>query len=189
MAGISPRNPEPVDWALLMKRLYWAAVRLVGRDRAVNGVDAHELVSLAVEEYYQSPNGLGWDGTEAGLTNLLCRVVKCRFFAHLRKNRKFDLDSESALAAAICDEIGADEVTACKEVEDRMLEAIRGHPREADLRDFILAASMISDGSMVDKQMADLLDITVAEVRNRRKMILRIASIGQIRSALVRRTA
>ena len=189
MAGISPRNPEPVDWALLMKRLYWAAVRLVGPDRAVDGVDAGELVSLAVEEYYQSPNGLGWDGTEAGLTNLLCRVVTCRFFDRARKNRKFDPDPESALAAAICEEMGPEETAACKQVEDRMLEAVKGHPRERDLQDFILAASMISDGSMVDKQMAELLDVTVGEVRNRRKMILRVTSIGQIKSALFRRTA
>ncbi len=171
-----------------MKRLYWAAVRLVGRDRAVDSIDAKELVSLAVEEYFQSPNGLGWDGTEAGLTNLLCRVVKCRFLDCLRKDKKFDRDADASLAAAICDEIGPDELAACKQVEDQMLEAVKGHPREGALQDFILAASMISDGSMVDKQMADLLGVAVGEVRNRRKMILRIASIGQIRDALIGRT-
>jgi DNA-directed RNA polymerase specialized sigma24 family protein len=162
---------------------------LVGRDRAVAGVDADELVSLALEEYFQSSNGLGWDGTEAGLASLLCRVVKCRFIDHLRKNNKFDRNSESALAAAICDDIGPDEAAVGKQVEDRMLEAVKGHPRESDLRDFILAALMISDGSKVDKQMAELLDVTVDEVRNRRKMILRVTSISQIKSALVRRTA
>jgi len=48
------------------------------------------------------------------------------------------------------------------------------------LRDFIQAAAMLKDGSMVDKQMAELLGVTVGEVRNRRKMLLRITSIREL---------
>ena len=33
---------------------------------------------------------------------------------------------------------------------------------------------------MVDKQMAELLDVSVGEVRNRRKMLLRIGGVQQL---------
>src|SRR4051794_18709757 len=86
-ASISPRHPEAVDWPLLMKRLYWAALRLVGRpDRVIDcGVSpAKAFFPEALMEFLKSPNVLGWDGTEGGLTRLLCGVVRLRFLTHLR---------------------------------------------------------------------------------------------------------
>jgi hypothetical protein len=39
---------------------------------------------------------------------------------------------------------------------------------------------MLTDGSMVDKQMTEILDVSVDEVRNPRKMLLRIGGIRQV---------
>ena len=109
LVGFSPRNPEPIDWPLLMERLYRAAVRLVGRgDRVIDcGVSsAKDLVSEVIVEFLASPNGCGWDGTEAGLTRLLCRMVERRFIDHIRRDEKVSKDSETPLAAAVCQELG-----------------------------------------------------------------------------------
>jgi len=183
VAGISPRNPEPVDWRILMKRLYFAAVRLVGNSSRVLdcGVASPEdLVSEALTEFFDSPNGLSWDGTEKGLVRLLCQVVYNKFVDHLRRDRKVHPDPETALAELICKELGPDEQAACKEVEARLLAAVKGHRHQRELEDFIVAASYVTDASMVDKQLAELLMVDVKEVRNRRKMLLRIASIQEL---------
>jgi DNA-directed RNA polymerase specialized sigma24 family protein len=166
-----------------MKRLYMAAVRLIGRnDRLIDcGVSsARDLVSEVIEEFYTSPNGCGWDGTEAGLTRLLCRIVERRFIDHLRRDGKVATDPETLLAEAICRELGPDEQTAANELGDRLFEAVRGHPKEIELRDFIEAAMNLKDGNMVDMQMAEWLDIPVGEIRNRRKMLRRITSIREL---------
>lgn len=191
MAGTSARNPETIDWPILMRRLYLAAVRLVGRaNRLVDcgGSSAKDLVSEVIEQFYASPNGCGWDGTEAGLTRLLCHMVEMRFIDHMRREGKVAIDSETPLATAICRELGPDEKVAADQLRDKLLEAVRGHAKEAELRDFIQAASMLKDGSMVDKQMAELQDVTVGEVRNRRKMLLRITSVRELRIIMGGRT-
>ncbi len=166
-----------------MKRLHGAAVRLVGSSNRLidcGGSSAKDLVSEVLEEFFNSPNGCGWDGTEAGLTRLLCKMIEYRFIDHVRRDGKVAIDSETPLATAICHDLGPDEQAASDQLRSRMFDAVKGHPKEAELRDFIQAAAMISDGSMVDKQMAELLEIRVGEVRNRRKMLRRIASIQQL---------
>lgn len=192
MPHISPRNPESVDWRILTKRVYWAALRLVGHtNRVVDcGISsAEDLVAEAMTEFFDSPNGLSWDGTEDGLVRLLCGVLRNKFLDHLRRDGKVHPDSEGAMAGLVSKEAAPDDQAACKVVEARLIEAVRGHPKERELEDFIVAASCITETGMVDKQMADLLDISVNEVRNRRKMLLRIASIQQIGISLVGRTA
>src|SRR5437660_1462842 len=183
VAGISARNPETIDWPFLMERLYMAAVRLVGHsDRVIDcgASSAKDLVSEVIEEFYDSPSGCGWDGTEVGLTRLLCRMVERRFIDHVRRDGKLAIDSETPLASAICRDLGPDEQAAGVQLCDKLFEAVRGQSKEAKLRDFIQAAGMLRDGSVVDKQMAELLDVTVSEVRNRRKMLRRITSIREL---------
>jgi len=190
VAGTSARNPETIDWPTLMGRLYMAGVRLVGSsDRVIDcgTSSAKDLVSEVIEEFYSSPNGCGWDGTEAGLTRLLCHMVEMRFLDHVRRDGKVAIDSETPLATAICHELGPDEQAAGDQLRDRLFEAVKGHLKEAELRDFIQAAAMLKDGSMVDKQMAELLDVTVGEVRNRRKMLRRITSIRELGIIMCRR--
>lgn len=181
--GTSPRNPETINWPLLMERLLKAAVRLVGHeDRVIDaGVcSPKDLVSEVIEQFFASPNGCGWDGTEVGLTRLLCRMVERRFIDHIRRDNKITGDSETPLAAAVCQALGPHEQAASEQLRDRMFEAVSGHKKEKALRDFIQAAFMITDGQMVDKQMAELLDVSVGEVRNRRKMLLRIGGVQQL---------
>jgi DNA-directed RNA polymerase specialized sigma24 family protein len=183
VAGTSARNPETVDWPTVMGRLYMAAVRLVGSsDRVIDcgASSAKDLVSEVIEQFYASPNGCGWDGTEAGLTRLLCHMVEMRFIDHVRRDGKIAIDSETPLATAICRDLGPDEQAAADQLRDKLFKAVRGHPKETELRNFIQAATMLTDGSMVDKQMAELLDATVGEVRNWRKMLLRITSIREL---------
>lgn len=171
-----------------MERLYKAAVRLVGHpDRAVDaGVcSADDLVSKVFEQFFASPNGCGWDGTELGLTKLLCRMVERRFLDHIRRDRKVAADSETPLAAAICQELGPDEAAAGEQLRDRLFAAVSGHEKEKELRDFIQAALLITDGKMVDKQMAEMLEVSVGEVRNRRKMLLRIGGVEQLRILMI----
>jgi len=166
-----------------MERLYKAAVRLVGhRDRIIDcGVSsAKDLVSQVIEEFFASPNGCGWDGTELGLTKLLCRMVERRFIDHIRRGDKVAADSETPLAAAICHELGPDEQAAAEQLRNLMFEAVKGHKKEPELRDFIQATLMLTDGSIVDKQMAEILEVSVDEVRNRRKMLLRVGGIRQL---------
>jgi hypothetical protein len=76
--------------------------------------------------------------------------------------------------------LGPEEQAAADQMRDRLFAAVQGHDKELELRDFIQAALLIKDGSMVDKQMADLLGISPSEVRNRRKMLLRIGGIQQL---------
>ncbi|MGH9326020.1 MAG: hypothetical protein ACRD2B_04945 [Terriglobia bacterium] len=114
------------------------------------------------------------------MIRLLCRMVERRFIDHIRRDDKVAADSETPLAAAICRELGPDERAAGEQLRDRMFEAVKGHAKESELRDFIQAASMLKDGCMVDKQMTEMLDVSVGEVRNRRKMLLRIGGIQQL---------
>lgn len=165
-----------------MGRLYNAAVRLVGPDRTIDcGVSsAKDLVSEVLQEFIASPNGCGWDGTEVGLTKLLCRMVQRRWIDHIRRDSKVTQDSETPVATAICQGLGPDEQVAAERMRDRLFAAVTGHDKEVELRDFIQAALLITDGSMVDKQMADLLNVSPSEVRNRRKMLLRVGGIQQL---------
>ena len=67
-----------------------------------------------------------------------------------------------------------------EQLRDRLFEAVRGHESESALRDFIQAATMLADDHLVDKQMAELMQVSVDEVRNRRKMLLRIGGIKEL---------
>jgi DNA-directed RNA polymerase specialized sigma24 family protein len=186
MAAVSPQNPETIDWPVLMRRLLMAAVRLVGRtDRAIDcGLSAEDLVSQVLEQFYASSNGCGWDGSEQGLTRLLCRMVERRFIDHVRRDGKVAKDSETPLATAISRDLGPDEQAAANELQQRLFTVVRGHDDEDRLRDFIQAAQMLHGGSMVDKQMAEILGVKVDEVRYRRRMLRRITSIDELGALL-----
>jgi hypothetical protein len=77
---------------------------------------------------------------------------------------------------------------AADQLRDRLLEAIRGHRKESALQDFIRATALLKDGRMVDKQIAEFLNVTVGEVRNRRKVLRRITSIRELGIIMRRRT-
>jgi hypothetical protein len=194
MAGTSPRNPEPVDWSLLRKRLYLTAVSLVGGPKRGDSDLANDLVSQAVTQFFSSPNGLGWDGTSLGLTKLLIVVVKRRYIDQVRREKKLTKeDPDKALAQIVSCSLGqSDDQIAGEELKCRLFAAVAGHPKEKELRDFITAAGIISSTSFVDHQLAEMLStegntVTVGEVRNRRKMLRRIISIEDIRKATATR--
>jgi hypothetical protein len=107
-------------------------------------------------------------------------MVEMRFIDHTRRDGKVAIDSETPLATATCRELGPDEQVAADQLRDKLFEAVRGHAKEAELRDFIQAATMLKDGSMVDKQMAELQDVSADEVRNRRRMLRRITSVREL---------
>ena len=65
-------------------------------------------------------------------------------------------------------------------LRDRLLNLVKGRDDEPELRDFIHAGSMISEGGKVNQQLADLLGVDEGEVVNRRKKIWRVAGVKEL---------
>ena len=166
------------------RRLYLYARVLIGGANTVMhcGLSAEDLASEALNKYLLSPNGLGWRESKGTLVAFLATVMRNRFIDYLRKEREVSRtedDSNQPRAIAAFPEKPDDKI-AGRELRDRLLELIRGHKDEGELRDFIAASGKISGHGKVNQQLADLLGVGEGEVVNRRKKLIRLAGVKEL---------
>jgi hypothetical protein len=168
----------------LWRRLYLYAAVLTGGTGVVMhcGLSAEDLATEALNKYLLSPNGLGWRESKGSLTAFLGTVLRNRFIDHLRRQREVacaeDDSDESPSQTKSANNL--DDGIAVRELTDRLLDLVKGRGDEADLRDFIHAGSMISEGGKVNQQLADLLGVGEGEVVNRRKKLWRVAGVKEL---------
>jgi RNA polymerase sigma factor (sigma-70 family) len=146
------------------------------------GLSAEDLASEALNKYLLSPNGLGWRESKGTLVAFLATIMRNRFIDYLRKEREVSRtedDSNQPRAIAAFPEKPDDKI-AGRELRDRLLELIRGHKDEGELRDFIEASGKISGHGKVNQQLADLLGVGEGEVVNRRKKLIRVAGVKEL---------
>jgi len=146
------------------------------------GLSAEDLATETLNKYLLSPNGLGWRESKGSLTAFLGTVLRNKFIDHLRRQREVarteddsgDGPPRTESARNVDDEIAARELT------DRLLDLVSGRNDEPELRDFIQAGSMISEGGKVNQQLADIMGVDEGEVVNRRKKLWRVAGVKEL---------
>lgn len=146
------------------------------------GLSAEDLATGTLNKYLLSPNGLGWRESKGSLTAFLGTVLRNKFIDHLRRQREVartEGDSDESPPRRENARNLDDDITA-RELTDRLLDLVKGRNDEPELRDFIHAGSMISEGGKVNQQLADLLGVDEGEVVNRRKKLWRVAGVKEL---------
>lgn len=184
-SGSIPQNRyQSVDLDDLWRRLYLYAIVLTGGANIVMhcGVSADDLATETLDKYLLSPNGLGWRENKGSLTAFLGTILRNKFIDHLRRQKEVpqteDTSNERSLQTENLGDL--DEDIAARELADRLQALVKGRRDEQELRDFIEAASMISDSRKVNQQLASLLGVDEGEVVNRRKKLWRVAGVKEL---------
>jgi DNA-directed RNA polymerase specialized sigma24 family protein len=146
------------------------------------GLSAEDLATETLNKYLLSPNGLGWRESKGSLTAFLGTILRNKFIDHLRRQREVartedDSDESSPRTESARN---LDDDIAARELTDRLLNLVKGRKDEPELRDFIYAGSMISEGGKVNQQLADLMGVDEGEVVNRRKKLWRVAGVKEL---------
>ncbi len=168
----------------LWRRLYLYACVLTGGAKAVMhcGLSADDLATETLNKCLLSPNGLGWRASKGTLVAYLGTILRNRFIDYLRKEREVSGEEGDASepGPAAGNSKRPDDELVGQELTERLLERIKGHKDEGELRDFIVASGKISVGGKVNQQLADLLGVGEGEVVNRRKKLMRVAGIEEL---------
>jgi DNA-directed RNA polymerase specialized sigma24 family protein len=183
--GSIPQNRyQSLDLDDLWRRLYlYAAVLTSGTNVVMHcGLSAEDLATETLNKYLLSPNGLGWRESKGSLTAFLGTILRNKFIDHLRRQREVarteDDSDESPPRTESARNL--DDDIAARELTDRLLNLVKGRKDEPELRDFIHAGSMISEGGKVNQQLADLMGVDEGEVVNRRKKLWRVAGVKEL---------
>lgn len=177
-----PKNRyESIDWVDLWRRLYLHAAKLTGGMNTVIdcGVSAEDLVQDTVKKFWQSPNGLGWRESKGSLPVFLGAILTNSFIDHIRRDKKIvrpEPDANGPEQPTLNQPCPIDDL-ALKEFRDRLQTLIKGRKDEAELKDFILACSMINNEGKVNQQLADLMGVGEGEVINLRNRLWRAAGV------------
>jgi DNA-directed RNA polymerase specialized sigma24 family protein len=183
-AAITKNRYQGIDFEDLWRRLYAYAVTLVrGAGVVIDcGVSAEDLVQETLQAFAESPNGLGWRESKGELRVFLGVVLRNKFVDHIRREKKVarpDPDATQPCAARQSG-VALDDGLALQELRDRLLILIKGRVDERELEEFILAASMTTSEGKVNQQLADLMQVDVSEVINRRRRLLRVAGVKEL---------
>lgn len=184
-APIAKNRYQRIDWDGVWRKLYVYAVKLVrGADVVIDcGVSAEDLVSETLKAFFDSPNGLGWRGSKGELHVFLGVVLRNKFVDHIRREKKVVRPDPGAtqLPPALESGVTLDEDLALQQLRDRLLILIKGRVDERELEEFILAASMTTSEGKVNQQLADLMRVEASEVVNRRRRLLRVPGVKELR--------
>jgi DNA-directed RNA polymerase specialized sigma24 family protein len=178
--AIAPNRYQEIDWESLYKRLFLRAVALVGgADLVIDcGVSAEDLVNETLEEFFGSPDGLGWKARKGKIETFLGRVLYYKFIDHVRRDRKVAPQVDAADSGT--SDAALEEKAQMDELQRMLIQQIKGRKDEHELEEFILAARMTTSEGKVNQQLADLLATDTDEVINRRKKLLRITGVREI---------
>lgn len=146
------------------------------------GLCAEDLATETLDKYLLSPNGLGWRESKGSLTTFLGTILRNKFIDQLRRQKEVartEDDSDETSPQRTIPRSHDDDIAA-RELAERLLDMIKGHKYEKELRDFVQAGLMISETGKVNQQIAELLEIDVGEVVNRRKMLWRVAGVKKL---------
>jgi DNA-directed RNA polymerase specialized sigma24 family protein len=183
--AISNNRYESVQWEDLWRRLYLHAVKLT---RGINmvidcGVSADDLVEETLMKFWRSPNGLGWRESKGPLHTFLGKVLENGFIDHIRREKKIVRpETEPNGPAKRADhQAHLMEELALQEFQSQLLRLIKGRKDEAQLAEFILAASMTTNEGKVNQQLAELLKTDEEDVVNRRNRLFRVTGVKELR--------
>jgi DNA-directed RNA polymerase specialized sigma24 family protein len=161
---------DEIDSAALYKRLSTYA-RSLAREMpdVFDGISPKDLVGETFVAYLSAESGLNWDPTRSSLERFLCGVLKNKFLMHVRRSKLLPASAENGpfLAElpnpAIMEERASDTV-------DRLKIVARG---DRELEELIDAAQGLETVSKVNQQLSERLNITVPDVVNRKKRLVR----------------
>ncbi len=168
------KHYQDIDWDLIYKKLHLYAKTLFrAASIVIDGLSAQDVVGEALQEFFDSPNKLGWNATKGGLEPFLKAVVRQRFIDHIRPLKKILADSEKIPDRPSGDPSPQEEAIV-EELQWGLLERIEGREDEKELEELVVAAPQITAKGPVNQDLAALLGVTPQEVVNRRKRLLRI---------------
>lgn len=170
---MSAARYQDVDWDRVYKVLRVAAAKTVGGAyRTFDcGLSAEDLVTETLEEFFDSPDGLGWRPSKGTMEQLLTTVLKRRAIDHFRRQGHVagSLDDRER---AIPEPEAVDTTAQRIEYNDLVekLYVLVGDDQE--LRDLIAAADLTTGGHKVNQELADVLGRTPEDIVNLKRRLV-----------------
>ena len=174
---------DHIDWTALYKKLRVFADRLCGGAAATFdcGLSGEDVVGEVLEEFFESPDGLGWRKKKGTLENFLFKVLQNKVIDHLRRSKKVadPLDDTSFSPKAMHRHAETDPLAKIQreQLVCKMYELV-GDDR--DLRDLIAAEDLTDGGYNVNQQLGEAMDKTSQEVVNLKRRLLNVDGIKEL---------
>lgn len=171
----SPKRYKDIDWERVIQVLRLRAVQLFWTgERVIDASTADDLVQEVVLEFLNHPSGMGWDPKQGPLEKLLRVVLDRRWVDHLRRRKKIAVsldDDENPMELAA----KADNPLAELEYQSFLGTAKQRVRNDPDLLELIEAADLLDDDCPhVNKELAELIGTSVADIENRKKRLRRL---------------
>ena len=171
----SPKRYKDIDWERVIQVLRLRAFQLFWTgERVIDAATADDLVQEVVIEFLNHPSGMGWDPKQGPLERLLRVVLERRWVDHLRRRKKIAVslgDDENLM------ELAAKPDNPLAELEyQSFLATIKQRVQDVpDLLELIEAADLLDDDCPhVNKELAELIGTSVADIENRKKRLRRL---------------
>ena len=156
----------------------------VGPDTFDGGFDYEDVLGEVFQEFFDSPDGLGWKGEKGSIEAYLGRILHNKIVDHLRRQKHVggSLDDGRQNTGPACKSISASEAPAHAKLDlAARLYALVGD--DAPLRDLIAAAEMTSGGPNVNQELGDILDKTPHQVSKLKERLLKKEGVKELYAA------
>jgi hypothetical protein len=143
------------------------------------GISAEDLVTETLEEFFDSPDGLGWKPSKGTMEQFLTVVLKRRAVDHLRRQGHIagSLDDEDG---AIPEPKVADTTVQKVEYNDLVTKLYDLVGDDQDLRDLIAAADLTTGGYKVNQELGEILGKTPQDIVNLKRRLVNTPGVKEL---------
>ena len=177
-----------IDWDRLYKVLVIAAAGVIrrygGHPTFDGGLDIEDLAGEVLNDFFDSPDGLGWKESKGTLETYLRRILHNKAVTHLRRQKFIagSLDDENS--AVVSDQ----NKRACAGMPERARPDIKAEiyaliQGDSVLEDLVAATELISGGHNANQELGEVLNKTPRQVSKLKERLLEKDGVKELYAA------
>jgi len=179
---------QNVDFVRAYKILSLRAMAIVrhygGPDTFDGGFDYEDILGEVFQEFFNSPDGLGWKGSKGSIEAFLGKVLHNKVVDHLRRQKHLggplDDDSRTPAPASKDSPAGGAPARAKTDFTAKLYTLVGD---DGPLKDLIAAAEMTSGSHNVNQELGEILDKTPHQVSKLKDRLLRKEGVRELYAA------
>ena len=178
---------QHVDFVRVYKVLLLRAMGIVRQYGAPEtfdgGLDYEDMVGVIFQEFFTSPDGLGWKESKGSIEAYLGRALHNKIVDHLRRQKHLgrSLDDEDHANAPVLKNRSGEKPERAKSDFTAQVYGLVGE--DAALRDLIAAAEMTTGAHNVNQELGALLNKTPHQVAKLKERLLQQEGVKELYAA------